>query len=280
MAFFIWCYTFFQESSILLGVHIETVLNHYKEACGVMKKTAVVTGGSGGIGSAIALLLAREGYQVIALYCHHQEAAERISKEAEKDSSGQIDFLQCDVSDPHSVSEVFSRIFQFYHHVDLLVCSHGVASIRLFTETDETEWDRIMNINLSGTYRAIHAVLPDMISRKTGNIVTISSMWGEVGASCEAAYSASKAGIIGLTKALAKELGPSGIRVNCVSPGFIDTEMNQDLSPDTWNTMTEDTPLGRVGTSEDIAETVAFLASPKASFITGQIIGVSGGYVI
>ena len=245
-----------------------------------MNKTAVVTGGSGGIGQAITLHLLRAGFQVIALYYTHEDAMLQLSKEALEKNLGHVHAMQCNLADSLSVSSTFSEIHRLYHHVDLLVCAQGVASIRLFTETDEEEWNRIININLTGTYRAVHAVLPEMISRKSGNIITISSMWGEVGASCEAAYSASKAGIIGLTKALAKELGPSGIRVNCVSPGVIDTSMNQDLSAETIQSLSDETPLERIGTADDVAEAVEVLASPKSSFITGQILGVSGGFII
>ncbi|MBQ6562829.1 MAG: 3-oxoacyl-ACP reductase FabG [Clostridia bacterium] len=245
-----------------------------------MQKTAVVTGASGGIGRAISTRLAQEGYHVIGLYCHHRDSAVLSSRDIPQNALGQIDVMQCDLRDPSSVQHTFAEILRFYHHIDLLVCSHGVASIRLFSDTDEAEWDRILSVNLTGTYRAIYASLPDMISRKSGNIITVSSMWGEVGASCEVAYSASKAGIIGLTKALAKELGPSQIRVNCVSPGLIDTEMNQELTEETVKEMTEETPLGRIGTPQDVADAVAFLASSSASFITGQVIGISGGYLI
>ena len=245
----------------------------------IMKKTAVVTGGSGGIGQAIVEKLARNDYQVIAFYCHQK--AKAFELQAKLLEQGQrIDIAYCDLRSPLSVHDAFTRIYSLYHHIDLLVCAQGVASIRLFTDTDEEEWNRIMDINLNGTYRAVHAALPDMISRKTGSVITISSMWGEVGASCEAAYSASKAGVIGLTKALAKELGPSGIRVNCVSPGVIQTAMNQELTSDTMTELSEETPLGRLGLPEEVADAVLFLASHEASFITGQVLGVSGGFVI
>ena len=245
-----------------------------------MNRIAVVTGGSGGIGRAIVLRLLRDGFQVIALYCRNRNILENLCQEAREKNLGQMYPMQCDVTDPNSVTGTFSEIHRIFHHIDLLVCAQGVASIRLFTDTDEEEWNRILSVNLTGTYRAIYAALPGMITRKSGNIITISSMWGEVGASCEAAYSASKAGIIGLTKALAKELGPSGIRVNCVSPGVIATAMNQDLSDETMQTLCDETPLERIGTPEDVAEAVAFLASQQSSFITGQILGVSGGMII
>ena len=156
----------------------------------------------------------------------------------------------------------------------------GVALIRLFTDTDETSWDRLFDVNVKGAYHCLQAVLPGMISRQEGAVVNISSMWGEVGASCEAAYAASKAALIGLTKALAKELGPSGIRVNCVTPGTIDTEMNAELDEETRAALAEETPLCRLGEAEDVAKAVLFLAGEQASFITGQVLGVSGGYVI
>ena len=244
-----------------------------------MRYTAVVTGGSGGIGRACALRLARDGFQVIALYHTHPEPLEALQKTA-REEGFQIDPAPCDVADPADTARCFAQIRRLYHHVDVLVCTAGVAHIGLLTDTDEGTWDRIINVNLTGTYRAVREVLPDMISRQSGSIITMSSMWGEVGASCEAAYSAAKAGIIGLTKALAKEVGPSGVRVNCVSPGLIDTAMNRSLGEDAMKALEEETPLGRRGTPEDVAHAVSFLAGERSSFITGQVIGVSGGFIV
>ena len=244
-----------------------------------MRSVAVITGASGGIGRACAIVLAQAGWQVVALYHHHPERLTEAASQLHA-FAGQIDSFPCDLEKSEDVRTCFEQIYRLYHQVDLLVCAAGIAHIGLFSDVTEDIWHHIMSVNLDGAYRCIHAVLPNMISRKKGNIITISSMWGETGASCEVAYSASKAALIGLTKALAKEVGPSGIRVNCVSPGLIATPMNDSLSPDTLASLRDDTPLGRIGTPEDVAEAVHFLASPQSSFITGQVLGVSGGYQI
>ena len=244
-----------------------------------MRQVAVVSGGSGGIGRAVSLRLCQDGYQVIALYHHNAAHARDLCKEAAA-RNGQVQILPCDVTSADSVKDTFDAIFHLYHHVNALVTCQGIASIRLLTDTDDELWNHLMSVNLSGTFRCIRAVLPSMISRRSGTIVTVSSMWGETGASCEVAYSATKAGIIGMTKALAKEVGPSGVRVNCVSPGVIATEMNRDLTAETMQNLRDETPLERIGMPEEVADAVAYLASSRASFITGQVLGVSGGFLI
>lgn len=239
-----------------------------------MKKIALVTGGAGGIGEAVCRRLACKGYFVIVNYSRSKEKAGVLAAE--------IGGKACcfDVSDNHMVNTAVSDIASEYGNIDLLVNNAGVSEIELFTCISQENSDRILNINLKGTLNCARAVLPGMINRKSGCIVNISSMWGQCGASCEVDYSASKAGVIGFTKALAKEVAPSGIRVNCISPGFIMTEMNSCFSQEDLDAIKEEIPLGVFGTPENIADAVEFLASDRASFITGQNLAVNGGMVI
>lgn len=237
-------------------------------------KTALVTGGTGGIGQAICRKLADNSYCVIINYLHAEEKARRLAD----DINGKA--VKFDVSDVDSVNNVLSDIIGSDGKIDLLVNNAGISEIDLFTTIPREKSDSIININLGGTLNCSRAVLPYMIRRKTGCIVNISSMWGQVGASCEVDYSASKSGIIGFTKALAKEVAPSGIRVNCVSPGFIMTEMNSRFTDEELNGIKEEIPLGFFGTPEHVADAVAFLSSDSAEYITGQILAVNGGMVI
>ena len=234
-----------------------------------MKKT-LVTGGAGGIGEAICRRLAADGYFVFVNYAHSVEKAKKIAENIGGDA------ICFDVSDVNAVKEAFSIIGK----LDLLVNNAGVSDVDLFTSISEDSADKILNINLKGAMNCARAALPYMINEKSGNIINISSMWGQCGASCEVDYSASKAGMIGFTKALAKEVAPSGIRVNCVSPGFIMTEMNSRFSDEDLELIKEDIPLGIFGEPRHIADAVAFLASGSAEYITGQVLAVNGGMVI
>lgn len=233
-------------------------------------KKALVTGGAGGIGEAICRRLAADGYFVYVNYAHSVEKAKKIAEDIGGDA------ICFDVSDVNAVKEAFSIIGK----LDLLVNNAGVSDVDLFTSISQDSADKILNINLKGAMNCARAVLPYMINEKSGNIINISSMWGECGASCEVDYSASKAGMIGFTKALAKEVAPSGIRVNCVSPGFIMTEMNSRFSDEDLELIKEDIPLGIFGEPRHIADAVAFLASGSAEYITGQVLAVNGGMVI
>ncbi|MBQ6944862.1 MAG: 3-oxoacyl-ACP reductase FabG [Ruminococcus sp.] len=233
-------------------------------------KKALVTGGSGGIGAAVCETLANEGYYVYIGYSSSREKAEILAEKIGGEP------LKIDVSDTESINSAV----KIAGEIDLLVNNAGISEIDLFTSISPEKSRRIMNVNLVGAMELTRKILPAMINRKSGCIINISSMWGEVGASCEVDYSASKAGLIGFTKALAKEAAPSGIRVNCVSPGFIMTEMNSRFSAEDLELIREDIPLGIFGEPRHIADTVAFLASEKAEYITGQIIGVNGGMII
>jgi 3-oxoacyl-[acyl-carrier protein] reductase len=234
-----------------------------------MAKTALVTGASRGIGAACARALARDGHRVIINYEKSEEQALLLARE-----TGGTAF-KADVSDVTQVEAMFKGIGE----IDILICSAGVSMNKLFTDTTEAEWRRILDINLGGIINCCQAALPHMIREKYGRIVAISSIWGITGASCEAVYSASKAAVIGLTKSLAKELGPSGITVNCVAPGVIDTDMNAALTPETLEYLKEQTPLGCIGQPKDVASLVRFLASDDAGFMTGQVISVDGGFI-
>ncbi|SFW14694.1 elongation factor P 5-aminopentanone reductase [Ruminococcus flavefaciens] len=233
-------------------------------------KKALVTGGAGGIGEAICRRLAADGYFVYVNYAHSVEKAKKIAEDIGGDA------ICFDVSDVNAVKEAFSIIGK----LDLLVNNAGVSDVDLFTSISQDSADKILNINLKGAMNCARAALPYMINEKSGNIINISSMWGQCGASCEVDYSASKAGMIGFTKALAKEVAPSGIRVNCVSPGFIMTEMNSRFSDEDLELIKEDIPLGIFGEPRHIADAVAFLASGSAEYITGQVLAVNGGMVI
>lgn len=239
-----------------------------------MKKIALVTGGSGGIGEAICRKLYSEGYFILVGYCSSKTNALKIAEEI----CGAA--VKIDVSSSTEVYSVISDITNDYGNIDLLVNNSGISAIELFTHISPEKSHEILMTNLCGTMNCSRAVLPAMINQKSGCIINISSIWGQCGASCEVDYSASKAGIIGFTMALAKEVGLSGIRVNCVSPGFILTKMNNGFSEEELNLIKEEIPLGFFGKPEHVADAVAFLASDKAEFITGQNLAVNGGMYI
>lgn len=244
-----------------------------------MKKTVLITGASRGIGRAAAEAFAKAGYDVAVNYNKSAEAAETLCRELEKYSVKALPF-QADVADKKAVNAMTNEIEKKLGGISVLVNNAGIAEQALFTDITEKMWDRMFAVNVKGAYNCTQAVLPKMIHEKYGRIINISSMWGISGASCEVHYSAAKAALIGFTKALAKEVGLSGITVNCVAPGVIDTDMNGHLSPETISELKEETPLNRIGAPRDVAETVLFLASEKASFITGQTISVDGGFIL
>ena len=244
-----------------------------------MSKTVLITGGSRGIGAEIVNVLANNSYDVAFSYNSSYENALLIKKEAEV-SGSVIEMYKCDVSNRNEVNRLIDNVISDFGKIDLLVNNAGISQEGLFTDITENMWDNVFNINVKGVFNCSQAVLPYMIKRHNGNIINISSMWGQVGASCEVAYSASKAAVIGITKALAKEVAPSGINVNCICPGVISTDMMASYTNEDIEDLRKQTPLGKIGMPSDIANMVAFLASEKSRFITGQVFGVNGGFVI
>ena len=244
-----------------------------------MSKVAFITGGSRGIGRAIARELAGEGYAVGINYLHSASEAQQLVDELVQQGCAAM-AVQADVSDRAAITAPIRAVEREFGEIDVLVNNAGISQQDLFQYTDEALWRRLFAVNVDGAYNTIQAVLPAMIARQSGSIVNISSMWGLRGASCEVSYSATKAAIIGLTRSLAMELAPSHIRVNCVAPGVIRTDMVEKLGQETIDALTEETPLGRIGTPEDIAEAVAFLAGDKASFVTGQVLTADGGFIL
>lgn len=235
-----------------------------------MKKTALVTGGAGGIGSGIVRSLASDGWRVLI----HYYTSEKRAKALAAQTGGAA--LQADLREPGDVQNMFGLAGD----VDLLVNNAGAAHYGLITDITPAQWRALFAVNVDGAFHCIQCALPYMISQKRGKIINISSIWGIVGASCEVAYSATKAAIIGLTKALAKEAGPSGIQVNCIAPGPVETDMMANFTAADRQALAADTPLGRLGTSGDIGAAAAFLASPGGDFITGQVLSINGGFVI
>jgi len=244
-----------------------------------MRRIALITGGSRGIGAACVRLFARSGYAVVFIANRNTEKAHCLTDELQREGCD-VSFRLCDLSDGAQTAAVVGDILRTYRRFDALVNCAGIAQIGLFTDMTDAEWDHLFAVNVRSVFSVTKAVLPGMISRQQGAVVNVSSMWGEVGASCEVAYSATKAAIIGMTKALAKEVGPSGVRVNCVTPGVIDTDMNAQLTDEDRAALSDETPLGRIGSPDEVAKAILFLCSGEASFITGQILGVSGGLVI
>ena len=244
-----------------------------------MRKVALVTGAGTGIGAACALALAKDGYSVIALYRRSKAGAEDVCAQI-RAQGGDAHAVQCDVAQSADVTRMAQDVLKTFRRVDVLVHCAGIAQEGLLTDMTDEEWREMMGVHLDGSIYLSRAFLPCMVSRRAGSVVFVSSMWGQVGASCEAAYSAAKAGVIGLTKALCKEVGPSNVRVNCVAPGCIDTAMMAAYDEEARAALCEETPLMRIGTPAECAGAVRFLCSDEASFITGQVLGVNGGFVV
>lgn len=231
---------------------------------------ALVTGASRGIGAATALALAKKGWTVHVNYLKNEDLAKAVAAQ-----TGGV-AIQADVADLKQVEAMFARIGE----VDLLVNNAGIARGGLLTDLSPAEWQRLFDVNISGVYNCCRCVIPQMVHRKSGQILSLASILGVSGGSCEVAYSATKGAVIAFTKALAKELGPSGIRVNCVAPGCIDTDMLSNLSKEELDALAEDTAMCRIGKPEDVADMIALLAEPGARFVTGQVLGIDGGLVI
>ncbi|MBP3313822.1 MAG: SDR family oxidoreductase [Oscillospiraceae bacterium] len=228
----------------------------------------LVTGGSRGIGKATVEYFAKQGHKVSFLYEKEFSAAKEVER-----TTGAVGYA-CDVASSSAVAETIAKM----PPVDVLVNNAGICHTGLISQITEEEFDRIFAVNVKGMYNCVRAVLPAMLQKGKGSIVNVSSMWGQVGASCEVSYSATKGAVIAMTKALAKELGPSHIRVNCVAPGVIQTDMCNNIEKDILSALQEETPIGRLGTAEDVAKAIGYLA--EAEFVTGQVLGVNGGFVI
>lgn len=241
-------------------------------------KVALVTGGAKGIGGAICRSLAKDGLKIAVNYNNSEKEA--IALKNELSQITEVEIYKCDVSDSSAVKDMFSRISKELGNVNVLVNNAGIAEQSLFTDITDEMWQKMIGTNLSGAFYCAREAAKTMISEKDGVIINIASMWGEVGASTEVHYSAAKAGLIGLTKALAKEVGLSGVRVNAVSPGVVLTDMMSGFSESDKDVLREETPLNTLGTPDDIAQAVSFLVSDKARFITGQVLSVNGGFVI
>ena len=244
-------------------------------------KTALITGGAGGIGSAVCRQLAKNGYDIAIHYHERQRGAALLAGEIRRNYPVNVNIYQADLSDYESTATLFDNFSKDFTSLDALVNNAGKAQQRLFTDITPQEWRSMLATNLDSVfYCSREALRRFMLPAHSGAIVNISSMWGQVGASCEVHYSASKAGVIGLTKALAKEVGLSGVRVNCVAPGVVMTDMMKSFDSDALAALREETPLNALGTPDQVAEAVAFLCSDRAGFITGQVLGVNGGFVI
>lgn len=241
-----------------------------------MEKTVLITGGSRGIGAACVEAFAAAGCRVVFSYLHSQEQAAALCARWE----GRALAVQADVADRNQVAALFRQAEQAFGPVEVLVNNAGIAQQKLFTDITPAEWRRMLAVHLDGPFYCCQAALPAMIRAKWGRIINISSMWGQVGGSCEVHYSAAKAGLIGLTKALAQEEGPSGVTVNCIAPGVVETDMMAGFSAADKQALAEETPLCRLGRPEEVAAAAVFLAGDQAAFITGQVLGVNGGLVV
>lgn len=244
-----------------------------------MKRTVIVTGSSKGIGAAAAIMFAQKGFNVVINYNESYESASLLCSSLVSNGYSVIT-QKANVANKMEVDLMVKETLYKFGSIDVLINNAGVAYQGLIIDTDEIDFDRIIDIDLKGVFNCCKSVTQTMVNQKSGTIINISSMWGQVGASCEVAYSAAKAGVIGLTKALAKELAPSGITVNCIAPGLIETGMNSNLTVEELNDFVNEIPLGRMGSADEIAAAAYFLASPAADYITGQVLGINGGYII
>ena len=244
------------------------------------RKTVLITGASRGIGEGTAEIFAENGWNIGLHYHTREDKAAQLAGRL-RECGVQVELVQGDISDPEQAKMLVERTLNRFGRLDSLVCNAGVAlPQQLMTDTSVEQWRGLMSVDLDGVFYVIRAAVPQMVRQKSGSIVTVSSMWGVTGGSCEVAYSAAKAGVIGLTRSLAKELGPSNIRVNCVAPGVIATEMNAHLSQEDLAALGEETPLGRIGTPREVGQAIHFLAGEQSAFITGQVLCVDGGMVI
>lgn len=245
------------------------------------QQTVLITGGSRGIGAASVLAFAKAGYRVAFTWHSSDDAARRVVETVQQTVPGStVLAIRADAADSAQVRDAVAQTARELGGPQVLVCNAGIAQQKLFTDLTDEDWRRMMSVDLDGVFYACRAALPGMIREKYGRILCVSSMWGQTGGSCEVHYSAAKAGVIGLCRALAKEEGPSGITVNCVAPGVIDTDMMASFTEEDRAALAEETPVGRLGTAKEIARTLVFLASPDAGYITGQVIGQNGGLVI
>ncbi|MGD9560618.1 MAG: SDR family oxidoreductase [Oscillospiraceae bacterium] len=244
-----------------------------------MDKTVLITGASGGIGSAAARLFAQNGARVVLGAHRHFARAEALCAEIVA-GGGSACALRADVTSEADVQRLFAEAESRFGPVDILVNNAGIAGQKLFTDLTLAEWHRMLDVHATGTFLCCRRALPAMVQKKVGAIVNVASMWGQVGAACEVHYSAAKAAVIGLTKALAKEMAPSGIRVNCVAPGAVATPMMADFTAEEQAELCAQVPLGRLGTPREVADTIFFLASPAAAYLTGQVLSPNGGMVV
>lgn len=243
------------------------------------KKTVLITGASRGIGASLAQNFASQSYNVIINYNNSKKEALELLEKI-RDFGGSAIAVKGNVSDFNDAKKLVERASEEFGSIDVLINNAGIAEQKLFTEITEKDWKLMFDINVHGMFNCTHHVVKDMIKNHSGKIINISSMWGVTGGACEVHYSASKAAVIGFTKALAKELGPSGVQVNCVAPGLIDTKMNSNIFECDIKNLIENTPCSRIGTVQDVSNIVLFLASSESDFITGEVININGGFLI
>lgn len=244
-----------------------------------MSKTVLITGASRGIGAATAIKFAENGYNIVINY-NNSETKARLLQKSLTERGAKCICIGANVSYPGEVNSMIKQAEYAFGGIDVLVNNAGISQIKQIQDITDNDWSEMLAVNLTGVFNTVRAVAPGMIRKQSGSIINVSSMWGIAGASMESHYSAAKAGVIGFTKAIAKELGPSGIRVNCVAPGVIETDMNRSITLEAMEQLTNDTPLGRLGSPFEIADTIFFLAEEASGFITGQVISPNGGLVI